>query len=290
MFQRLRHPIRAIREPFGTAGLVIAVFALIFALAGGAYAASGGLTGKQKKEVKAIAKSLQGTGPAGSPGPAGPGGSQGSAGSNGKDGTNGKDGSNGQSVKAETESPGAHCSEGGVKLTSASGVSYVCNGEEGPQGNAGSPWTLGGTLPSGATETGAWILPRPFTKIESEPGPNETFAVPISFSIPLVGDLDEAHVHLVTFPEAPPAGCENSSHPGPASFANPEAVSGNLCVYALASNVEMLIRGSTFCPEIEVAPSQFEEEECANPPGAILDAQQKTPGFGFAKGTWAVTG
>ena len=45
-----------LRSQFGTAGLVVAIVALIAALAGGAYAASGGLTGKQKKEVTKIAK------------------------------------------------------------------------------------------------------------------------------------------------------------------------------------------------------------------------------------------
>ena len=57
--QRLRHPIRAIREPFGKAGLTVAILALVLAMVGGAYA-SGALTGKQKKEVKKIAKKYAG--------------------------------------------------------------------------------------------------------------------------------------------------------------------------------------------------------------------------------------
>jgi len=49
--QRLRHPVRAIREPFGKAGLIVAIFALVMAMVGGAYAA-GKLTSGQKKEVE----------------------------------------------------------------------------------------------------------------------------------------------------------------------------------------------------------------------------------------------
>jgi hypothetical protein len=43
------------RERFGIAG-VISVIALVFAMVGGAFAAGGGLSSKQKKEVKKIAK------------------------------------------------------------------------------------------------------------------------------------------------------------------------------------------------------------------------------------------
>ena len=41
-------------------GLVIAVVAMLIALTGGAFAASGALTGKQKKEVEKIAKKFAG--------------------------------------------------------------------------------------------------------------------------------------------------------------------------------------------------------------------------------------
>ena len=123
--KRLRHPIRAIREPFGKAGLTVAILALVFAMVGGAYAASGGLTGKQKKEVEKIAKKYAGkTGSAGSQGPAGPAGAKGDTSTNGKDGTNGTNGT---------------------------------NGKEGPEGKQGKEGTTGftETLPSGETETGS---------------------------------------------------------------------------------------------------------------------------------------
>lgn len=118
--KRLRHPVRAIREPFGKAGLIVAVLALVLALTGAAFAAAG-LNGKQKKEVEKIAKKFAGKpGKAGAPGAAGPTGPAGPKGAQG--------------------APGEP-------------------GPRGPQGNEGSPWTAGGTLPKGATETGSFNAP-----------------------------------------------------------------------------------------------------------------------------------
>ncbi len=54
--------------------------------------------------------------------------------SGGTNGTNGYNGNNGQSVTSAPEPAGAHCAAGGVKLTSASGVDYVCNGLSGTNG------------------------------------------------------------------------------------------------------------------------------------------------------------
>src|SRR6478672_11177626 len=83
MFKRLT-------EPFGKAGLIVAIVALIAALAGGAYAASGGLTGKQKKEVTKIAKKY-----AGKPGANGANGAQGAKGDPGAPGAPGEPGPEG---------------------------------------------------------------------------------------------------------------------------------------------------------------------------------------------------
>lgn len=107
------------RNRFGVPG-VIAVVALVFAMIGGAYAASGGLTAKQKKEVKSIAKSFQGTGPAGPKGDAG------AAGSNGAPGGLGEKGATG------------------------------AKGATGDKGAIGDPWSVGNVLPQGATMTGSW--------------------------------------------------------------------------------------------------------------------------------------
>lgn len=83
---RIKLPFRAKREPFGKAGLTVAVVALVFAMIGGAYAA-GTLTGKQKKEVEKIAKKFAGkNGSAGQPGSPGKDGSPGAAGQPGPPG------------------------------------------------------------------------------------------------------------------------------------------------------------------------------------------------------------
>ncbi len=266
--------ISRIRERFGTAGLIVSVIALVAALAGGAYAASGGLNSKQKKEVKAIAKSFQGTGPAGAAGPAGP------AGANGKDGTNGTNGANGAPGAAGATGadgtsvtgtalapgegpPGEECAEGGVEYTSASGVDVVCNGEKGPQGDVGptgdegSPWTLGGTLPSEKTETGAWAA-------TGEGG------VPVSFAIPLASGLGVSEVHK--FSDADFATfC-------PGSAANPQAGAGNLCVYKGAT-----FAGGTVAAIFTTSAVGFSEEG-ASKSGAVLYV---VGGGGW--GSWAVT-
>jgi hypothetical protein len=153
-----RHPIRAIREPFGTAGLIVACVALIAALGGSALAANGALSGKQKKEVEKIAKKFSG-----------------------KPGANGANGSNGAAGAKGDSGTGAEGKQG-------------AEGKAGKEGKEGSPWTAGGTLPSGKTETGTWTAP-------SE-GPNLNGIGSISFAVPLAAALDEEHVFLIRLPGA----------------------------------------------------------------------------------------
>jgi hypothetical protein len=64
--KKLKHPIRSIREPFGTAGLIVATIALVMAMLGGAYAANGG------SASRASSSGRRGTrGPKGARGPVG---------------------------------------------------------------------------------------------------------------------------------------------------------------------------------------------------------------------------
>jgi len=148
-----------IHQKLGTAGFIISIVALVAALGGGAYAASGALTGKQKKEVEKIAKKYAGkpgangaTGPAGATGPVGAKGDAGVAGAEGKQGPKGE------------------------------------QGEEGEEGEKGSPWAAGGTLPEGATETGTWSA--------SGLAGAEVY-VPIAFSVPLGATITGSKAHLV---------------------------------------------------------------------------------------------
>lgn len=162
--KRLRHPIRAIREPFGTAGLIVAVVALVAAVGGTALAAQK-LNATQKKEVEKIAKKVAKPGP---PGPAGP---KGDPGANGTNGTNGNNGSNGPS--------GATGPTGGAGKAGATGPTGVT----GPTGFSG----FTEVLPSGKTETGNW------SAIASGIGSSGSFPLgAISYSIPLAAP--SAHV------------------------------------------------------------------------------------------------
>jgi hypothetical protein len=199
--------ISRIHQKLGTAGFVISIVALVAALCGGAYAAGGGLSGKQKKEVTKIAKKY-----AGKPGTPGAQGPKGDAGSNGVNGTNGSNGVNGKSVTVtEIEPEEFACNELGgaeVKQEGANSGVAVCNGAE------GSPWTAGGVLPKGATETGIWSA----SGLEGA----EVY-VPISFPIQLSAPISAGpKLHLV------PAG---GAAPCTGTAAEPTAPEGQLCVY-----------------------------------------------------------
>jgi hypothetical protein len=283
-----------LRTRFGIPG-VISVMALVFAMFGGAYAASNSSDGgkatasaKAKKGPRGPKGPKGDTGPAGPAGPAGP---QGSAGANGKDGANGSNGANGASVTSTPESAGANCPTGGVKLTSAGDEDYVCNGLPGAQGNPGidgQPWVPEGTLPEGATLTGAYSATGPNslgTGIELDVG--ATAQVPVSFAIPVV-PAPTPHVipdiaATGEFGAEPDDGC-----PGVVNGV-PQADEGAFCVYAKGTQ----IFGSTQ-PGARVdiyPPTDPFGLEAASPTGALLllKCEASPTGFCPAGGVWAVT-
>jgi hypothetical protein len=179
-----------LRTRFGIPG-VISVIALVFAMFGGAYAATNSSGGGK---ATASAKAKKGPrGPKGATGPAGPVGPAGQAGPAGPAGPAGSPGKEGPSGKEGTA------------------------GKEGKQGKEGSPWTAGGTLPSGKTETGTWGFDE-----TAKDGHATSVAAPISFPIPLSASIEEANVHIFEG-ETPPSGCALT-----ARFL--EASAGNLCV------------------------------------------------------------
>jgi hypothetical protein len=207
-----------LRNRFGIPG-VISVIALVFAMFGGAYAATNDGGGNR---ATASAKAKKGPpGPRGKTGPAGPAGPAGSAGAkgdsgapgaNGKDGSNGAPGANGTSVTSEEfagEKEG-HCKEGGSKFTAGGTKTFACNG---------SPWTAGGTLPSEKTETGAWAVAGP--NLEG----SKKALIPISFAIPLEEAIEFSHAVIMKKGEVAKAGC------GTGTAAAPTADPGFLCVY-----------------------------------------------------------
>jgi Collagen triple helix repeat (20 copies) len=257
-----------LRNRFGIPG-VISVIALVFAMFGGAYAASnddGGGKATASAKGKPGPRGPRGkTGPAGPAGPAGAKGDTGAAGANGSNGSAGKNGVDGVSASATSFGGAQHgCTEGGIEVKSASPTAFVCNG---------SPWTAGGILPGGATETGAWG--------GTTAAASDQF--PISFNIPLAAGLNSEHV-VVTAAEyngEDEAGAEHEKCPG--SVVNPRAKSGFLCIY-----VQGLNQGSV--------------EGVKNPGGALIsDGAGKMGALVFASGeggeaekrivgTWAVTG
>ena len=313
MKHRLRHPITSLREPFGKAGLTVAVIALVFAMLGGAYAATSNGGGK----ATASAKGKPGPrGKTGKTGPAGPVGPQGPAGANGKDGsngTNGKDGTNGESVTLAAAgscgapggtkvtvggvskeicngAPGAagksvivkkviapgeeECNElGGVEyeVQGAGSPTEVCNGEKGAngapgaQGPQGEPWTAGGTLPVGATETGTW-------SVTGTTADTSGVYAAISFPIKLAGKPSEYEVRYVPFGEEDEQCLSINSE-------IPTAPSKTLCVYESeslhATSPEIYNIGITLTPSLSRV-------------GALIKFTMT--GVGFATGTFAVTG
>jgi hypothetical protein len=264
--KKLKHPIRAIREPFGTAGLIVAMIALVAALGGTALAAAK-LNSTQKKEVEKIAKKFAGK--PGAPGTNGSPGAKGDTGAAGVNGTSGAPGAAGKSVTVTQIAEGnpTECEERGGALVKAEGAGTgvpVCTGEEGA---VGSPWTAGGTLPVGSTETGAWSFGQAPEGIAFE-------RVPISFTIPLAALLDEEHVHFIKEGATPPAEC-------PGTVAAPKAASGNLCVYT---------GGESGAGNARVIHRLDEPEEVgASTAGAFVLVGAVTK-LAFGVGSWAVTG
>jgi len=214
--KRFKHPIRAVREPFGTAGLIVACIALVFAGIGGAYAASS--QGGGSDQASASAKGKRGPkgpkgakgdpGPQGPAGPAGPAGPQGPAGAAGTPGAPGATGATGATGK--TGNPGT-------------------NGATGPTGPTGPTGSVGPVLATGMPQTGTWSFRAP-GQIES--------IVPISFSVPLAqgGENTEASKKVFFFDgeevelqEFGTSGCKWEQE---SVNAKPEAtVTGTLCVF-----------------------------------------------------------
>jgi Collagen triple helix repeat (20 copies) len=262
MFSKLRSRL--------TYANLTATLALLFAMSGGAYAASHYLITSTKQISPKVLKALKGNaGPAGTngangangaggpPGEKGAPGSNGSSGSNGKDGTNGKDGASVTSTALPVEN--AHCKEGGSEFTAAEAKkTYACNG---------SPWAAGGTLPKGASETGEWSATHHAVE-------EEEIRTAISFTVPLAAALDESHVHFIKSGESLPAGCAGT-------IEKPEATSGNLCVFAAAgmsvsSLTEFILNAAG--------------AHGADRVGALLLFGPPTTGQFTAHGTWVVTG
>jgi hypothetical protein len=242
-----------IHQKLGTAGFIISIVALVAALGGGAYAASGGLTAKQKKEVTKIAK--QYAGKPGAQGPQGPVGPQGTAGADGSAGAKGATGPAG--------------SQGTAGSTGATG----------PEGPEGSPWTAGGTLPAEATETGIWGTG------PTSPAGAKSFQ--ISFPIPLA--VPPTSVVKVPPTKESEPGCPGRGG-GTLSEGykptTPEADPGFLCIYVMTE--ESASVGNPFVFEYSAGFEEWVSTVGASTTGTLLSASCSAQCQ--VGGTWAVTG
>jgi hypothetical protein len=264
-----------LRTRFGIPG-VISVIAVVFAMFGGAYAASNSPGGgratasaKAKKGPRGPKGPKGDTGPAGPAGPAGAKGDTGAAGSNGSSGSPGADG---KSVAGVPIAAGGACGPGvtGVAYTVDSTTTNVCNGKNGTNGQTG----FTETLPSEKTETGVFGGTTP----GAEGGARMT--LPISFTLP----VEPAPTFVYVPKEATlPAGCPGFS--GGLPLADP----GMLCVYAGTEDEE---RG----PELFDFNSVKEEigirknaSEVVSPAGVDLTFRCLGTFGCEVRGAWAVT-
>jgi hypothetical protein len=231
---------------------VAATMALVFALTGGAFAASsrggGGSSpvkavswnrrvasftadaaeAKGKGRGKAGVRGPRGpAGPAGKTGATGAAGPAGATGASGPAGAAGSSGAGGESVSSTTLAAGEDgCVRGGVKLTVGGKETPICNGEKGKQGTAGAeglegqPWVPNNTLPAGATEKGTW----------GTGGTSGNYLIaPISFNIPLAAAPKFTIIkegEKGTGKTGAGEGCPESSE-----AEKPEAEPGYLCIF-----------------------------------------------------------
>jgi hypothetical protein len=250
---------------------VVATIAMVFAMTGGAYAASKFLITSPKQIKPSVLSSLKGkAGPAGAngaQGPAGPAGPQGPAGGLGPQGPVGAKGETGPEGKT-----------GATGKAGAAGPEGVCS-------------KAGCTLPSGTTETGLWSFE------EAGTGTSQAI-VPISFPIPLSAPLTGfevvnghavgGHAHYINSEgkeindEEEPV--ESTACKG--TVAEPSATPGNLCVYegstkSVISTISNLSIRNRFLPAGSVIIAAVGRT------GALLEFEVKPEADGY--GTWAVT-
>jgi hypothetical protein len=240
-----------LRNRFGIPG-VISVIALVFAMIGGAYAASNSGDGKSATaSAKKAAKGPRGprgpkgatgaaglAGPAGASGAKGDAGAAGGAGEKGATGANGTTGAAGKTVLSGTATPTAATGTVGdfyietdvsriYGPKAASGLNGGWGAGTNLKGEEGSPWTELGTLPSGATMTGTYFVNYPKESVAFEEEVN-SYVAAISFTLPVE---PKPALVFVDFGEDKSAdGC-----PGFSASGTPLADAGTLCVYAKLS-------------------------------------------------------
>ncbi len=279
---------------------ILALAALVFAITGGAYAASGSggsgngggnSAGNASHATAYVAKAKKKSKtPAGKPGPRGPAGPAGPAGAPGPAGPAGPTGpAGGAGAKGETGPTGPTGPQGPEGKKGETGP----KGSEGKAGviHPGNPVGSPEPLPENATETGVWAV----AGLESA---SDLAQAAISFTIPLSNPLEgqtepkpaeylPGHAHYINNQDEETGLLFNKTnakeHPEcPGSVEKPEATAGTLCVYG---SEERSIATSS---EEVTAPAVGSSEESAGRTGAILRVDV-TGKNASANGSWAVT-
>jgi Collagen triple helix repeat (20 copies) len=249
--------MRAIRNKLTYANVMATILGFVVLGGGAAYAATqlpknsvgtkqlqnGAVTAEKVKSGSLMASNF-------APGqlPAGPQGPKGETGKEGREGAAGKRGLPGEQGKQGVVGEKGERGEKGE--AGANGE----KGEKGEKGETGSPWPAGGTLPSGRTETGTWNL----GPIEGKVNASDS----ISFAIPLSFRLETSQVHFVGVGDTNPPEC-------PGSVSEPEASSGNLCIYSQEDQNQQLSVLTSYSS------------------GVVIIGEHS--GYASAYGTWAVT-
>jgi hypothetical protein len=293
--------LRKIKKHF-TPAMGVALLALVFAVTGGAFAATGGGNGgshatasvAKKKKKTASTRGPAGpkgatgaTGPAGPAGPAGAAGAQGETGAAGTNGTNGENGKEGPKGNTGNTGPqgnpgtngtdgesvtGTKINSGGSKCGGQAGVEYTLKGTTTEVCNGQTGFTE--TLPKGKTEKGVYsaTLVENSSKVPQGAGAI-SFGIPLSsaptavYINPEEKERVESQAVPGTFEFVPPTHCLGN-------FEDPTAPEGYLCLYG----------------HFEFAPALVFSGTTAYAVGAIVDYEGSTAFVGHdGQGSWAVT-
>jgi Collagen triple helix repeat (20 copies) len=229
--------------------------ALIFAMAGSAYAARYVITSARQISPKAQKELAKKIGKSGAVGPVGPAGKDGAPGPKGDPGSQGPQGPRGEAGPQGERGP------------------------QGLQGEKGQPWTPNNVLPTGATLKGDWNLD---DNVPTGGYPEGLVVSSVSFGIP----LSEPPVpHYIRVGEATPEGCTgNVEEPG--------AEAGQLCVFAKEEfNTETALGPNSLpivCSFAKVGLCLVEGAG-ADTTGFGITTLAKEGGLMAVLGTWAVT-